>query len=140
MLGRFLPHYNRDDFVIATKVGRYEKKTKDMFDFSAAKTTQSVHKSLNLLGVDHIDIIQVHDVEFAPSIDVILNETLPALERLKRQGKVKMIGLTGYPLEPINSIIERSTVTIDMVLSYTRGSMADQRLKEGMDKFSHICI
>ena len=41
MLGRFLPDYDRDSFVIATKVGRYNKKAKDMFDFSYAKTISS---------------------------------------------------------------------------------------------------
>ena len=41
MLGRFLPDYDRDSFVIATKVGRYNKKAKEMFDFSYAKTISS---------------------------------------------------------------------------------------------------
>ena len=130
MLGRFLPHYPREDFVIATKVGRYEKTPKEMFDFSSSKTMKSVHKSIDLLGVDYLDIVQVHDVEFAPSIEVILNETLPALDRLKHQGKLKMIGITGYPLEPINEIIEKSDVQIDMVLSYARGTLADQKLNQ----------
>jgi len=94
-----------------------------------------VNKSLNLLGLDYIDIIQVHDVEFALSIDVILNETLPTLEKLKKQGKVKMIGITGYPIEPLDQIIEKSTVPIDMVLCYTRGSMADQRLADYLPKW-----
>ena len=130
MLGRFLPDYDRESFVIATKVGRYNKKAKDMFDFSYAKTISSgtlanivemklkslylVNKSLNLLGLDYVDIIQVHDCEFAPSLDVILNETLPALEKVKKSGKAKMIGVTGYPIEPLNELIERSTVQIDM--------------------------
>ena len=41
MLGRFLPSYPRDSFVIATKVGRYDKDPKKMFDFSAEKTLAS---------------------------------------------------------------------------------------------------
>lgn len=135
MLGRFLPDYDRDSFVIATKVGRYNKKAKDMFDFSYAKTISSVNKSLNLLGLDYVDIIQVHDCEFAPSLDVILNETLPALEKVKKSGKAKMIGVTGYPIEPLNELIERSTVQIDMVLCYTRGSLADQKLNEYLPKW-----
>ena len=59
-----------------------------------------VNKSLNLLGLDYSDIIQVHDCEFTPSLDVILKETLPALEKVKKSGKSKMIGVTGYPMEP----------------------------------------
>ena len=78
------------------------------------KFSYLVNKSLNLLGLDYVDIIQVHDCEFAPSLDVILNETLPALEKVKKSGKAKMIGVTGYPIEPLNELIERSTVQIDM--------------------------
>jgi aryl-alcohol dehydrogenase-like predicted oxidoreductase len=45
--------------------------------------------------VDYIDIIQVHDPEFAPFVDIIVEETLPALVKLQEAGKVKMIGMTG---------------------------------------------
>jgi hypothetical protein len=38
---------------------------------------------------------QVHDPEFAPFTDIIVEETLPALFKLKEAGKVKMIGMTG---------------------------------------------
>ena len=41
-----------------------------------------------------------------------------------------MIGVTGYPIEPLNELIEKSKVKIDMVLCYTRGSMADQKLNQ----------
>ena len=79
---------------------------------------------------DFVDIIQVHDVEFAPSVEIVLNETLPALEKVKKSGKARFIGVTGYPLHVLNEIIERSTVKIDLVLGYTRGSMADQKLSD----------
>ena len=47
-------------------------------------------------------------------------ETLPALEKVKKAGKAKFIGVTGYPLHTLNEIIEKSTVKIDLVLAYTR--------------------
>jgi len=53
-----------------------------MFDFSAERVLQSIDESLKLLGVEYIDVIQVHDIEFAPSIDIIINETLPALQKV----------------------------------------------------------
>jgi L-galactose dehydrogenase len=51
------------------------------YDFSRASTERSVEHSLVRLGVDHIDLIQCHDVEFADH-DQIVNETLPTLQRL----------------------------------------------------------
>ena len=38
-------------------------------------------------------------MEFAPSLDIIINETLPALEKIKNSGKARYIGITGYILE-----------------------------------------
>jgi Aldo/keto reductase family len=42
-------------------------------------------RALERLGVDYVDLIQCHDVEFADH-DQIVNETLPALHRLKGMG------------------------------------------------------
>jgi len=38
-------------------------------------------------------------MEFAPNLDIIINETLPALQKVKDSGKAKFIGITGYPLD-----------------------------------------
>lgn len=42
--------------------------------------------------------LKVHDMEFAPSLDIIINETLPALQKVQQSGKARFIGITGYPL------------------------------------------
>jgi aryl-alcohol dehydrogenase-like predicted oxidoreductase len=34
-------------------------------------------ESLARLGLDYVDIIQVHDVEFCPDPTILVNETLP---------------------------------------------------------------
>jgi len=44
---------------VNTKVGRYEPEYHRMFDFKAERVIQSVDESLNRLGLDYIDIIQV---------------------------------------------------------------------------------
>lgn len=59
MLGKALKEIPRNAFYIGTKVGRYELDIKTMFDFSAKKTRESVAKSLKLLGLDYVDVIQV---------------------------------------------------------------------------------
>ncbi len=38
-------------------------------------------------------------MEFAPNLDIIINETLPALQKVKEAGKARFIGITGYPME-----------------------------------------
>lgn len=45
-----------------------------------------------------IHVIQVHDVEFA-DLNIVLTQTLPTLDALRTQGKVRFIGITAYPLE-----------------------------------------
>ena len=52
----------------------------------------------------------MHDPEFAPSERVITEQTLPALQKLKDAGKVRQIGMTGYPLRVQKSILEQVRV------------------------------
>lgn len=135
VLGKALRDVPRQAYYIATKVCRYQPEVQKMFDFSAEQTLQSVDESLKRLGLDYIDIIQVHDMEFASSLDVIINETLPALQKMKDKGKVKFIGITGYPLVNFETVVERSTVRIDTVLSYCRCCLHDTELLDYKEFF-----
>jgi len=49
----------RQAYYIATKIGRYELDYENMFDFTIEKTRKSLKKSLELLGVNYVDVIQV---------------------------------------------------------------------------------
>ena len=49
----------RTAYYIATKVGRYQPEVDRMFDFSAERTLQSVDESLERMGLDYVDVIQV---------------------------------------------------------------------------------
>lgn len=49
----------RTAYYIATKVGRYQPEVDKMFDFSAERTLRSVDESLQRIGLDFVDIIQV---------------------------------------------------------------------------------
>ena len=127
-LGKALSGMRRDRFILGTKVGRYEKDIPQMFDFSAEMVTKSTYSSLKRLQLDHVDILQIHDVEFAPRTEIILHETLPALHHLKKQGLCKYIGISGYPLSALRTIVEQSTIPIDCVLSYCRLTLNDSSL------------
>jgi L-galactose dehydrogenase len=69
----FLTGASRPQFVLSTKVGHYGN---GVFDFSAARVTESVAESLERLCVEYIDVIQCHDIEFA-DVRQIVQETLP---------------------------------------------------------------
>jgi L-galactose dehydrogenase len=84
----------REQLVISTKCGRYGSG----FDFSAKCVTASVDESLKRLNLEYVDFIQCHDIEFG-DLDQVINETLPALVKLKETGKVRFIGITGLPLK-----------------------------------------
>jgi L-galactose dehydrogenase len=114
VLGKALKGIPREKYFLATKVGRHGALEKD-FDFSPASIVRSVDESLTRLGVAHIDLIQCQDIEFA-SIPALVEETIPALQKLKRQGKVRRVGITGLPLKALRKVLERTSV--DTVHSY----------------------
>ena len=95
VLGKALKGVARDRYYLATKVGRYGD---NEFDFSADRVTRSVDESLARMGVDYIDLIQCHDIEYG-SLDQVVHETLPALRKIQEQGKVRFVGITGLPLK-----------------------------------------
>jgi len=129
VLGKAFRNIPRKAFYIATKVGRYELEIGKMFDFSRTRIIKSVDESLERLGLDYIDLIQVHDVEFCESLEQLVNHTIPALVELKRSGKVRYLGLTGYNLDTLTRLISLLPPnTVDTVLSYCRCTLIDQTL------------
>ena len=129
-LGKTLQGIKREKFVIGTKVGRYEKNHNRMFDFSASTVTKSISDSLQRLQLDYIDLLQIHDVEFVSSYDILLHETLPALYKLKKQGLCRYIGITGYSPLILEKLVKESTIPIDCVLSYCRLTLNDSSLTD----------
>lgn len=121
-LGEALRGVARDSYVLATKVGRYGQRH---FDFSAARVVRSCEESLQRLGVEYVDLLQCHDIEFG-SLDQIIEETLPALRRLQQQGKTRFVGITGLPLTIFPAVLDRADV--DCVLSYCHCTLYDTSL------------
>jgi L-galactose dehydrogenase len=125
MLGRTLRGVDRESYLLATKVGRYGAEAPD-FDSSAARVKRSVDESLQRLGIQTIDIIQCHDIEFG-DINQIVEETLPALREVVQAGKARFVGITGLPLKIFREVISRTEV--DTILSYCRYSLNDTGLE-----------
>ncbi|EDW97025.1 L-galactose dehydrogenase [Drosophila yakuba] len=135
VLGQALKDVPRESYYIATKVARYELDYENMFDFSAKKTRESVEKSLKLLGLDYVDVIQIHDIEFAKDLDIVINETLPTLEQLVKEGKARFIGVSAYPISVLKEFLTRTAGRLDTVLTYARYTLADETLLEYLEFF-----
>lgn len=116
---------HRDKIVLATKCGRYDATPPDGFDFSAARILRSVDDSLTRLQTDWIDVFQLHDIEFTHR-EQILDEALEAMFQLKQAGKVRFVGITGYPVELLRDVAAQAEV--DTVLSYCRYDLLDTAL------------
>lgn len=112
LLGVALRDVPRDSYILSTKLGRYSG---THFDFSARRVTESVDISLERLGIDHIDIMLCHDIEFV-DMQQIVDETLPALRKEQAKGKIGHIGISGYPMKIFRFILDQTD--LDVVLSY----------------------
>ena len=76
VLGKALKELPRNRYYLSTKVGRYGKDGVNLWDYSAKRATESVYESMERLNIDFIDLINVHDVDFADLIQVVY-ETRP---------------------------------------------------------------
>jgi L-galactose dehydrogenase len=126
VLGKALKEIARDRYYLATKVGRYGAEIND-FDFSAERVTRSMEESLGRLGVQYVDVIQCHDIEFG-DLTQIVHETLPALRKIVEAGKARFVGITGLPLKIFREVLDRAAV--DTILSYCHYSLNNNALEE----------
>ena len=81
--------------MIANTILRNSLKASFRFDFSYDNIRESINKSIQKLGCKYLDICFCHDIEFAPTVDVLLSESLPAMQDAKDDGKIKLIGISG---------------------------------------------
>lgn len=125
VLGKALKTVPRDRYILATKVGQYAD---GVFDFSAGRVTRSLDESCARLGTDFIDLLQCHDIEFA-DLNQIVNETLPALVKLREQGRIGHVGITGLPLKIFAGVIDRVPKgVVETILSFCHYELNDNSL------------
>lgn len=124
-LGRALSGV-RHEVVLATKAGRYGD---DEFDLSPARIRSSVERSLQALRTDHVDILQLHDIEFV-DLGPVLTDSYAELVRLRDEGKCRFIGMTGYPIATLRRVVTETQV--DVVLSYAHATLLDGCLTEAL--------
>ena len=124
LLGVALRGVPRDRYLLGTKLGRYDL---GHFDFSARRVVESVDVSLHRLGVDHLDICLCHDIEFV-EMQQIVDETLPALRKVQAQGKVRFVGISGYPMKVFKFVLDQAP--LDVVLSYNQYTLQNARFAD----------
>jgi NDP-hexose C3-ketoreductase / dTDP-4-oxo-2-deoxy-alpha-D-pentos-2-ene 2,3-reductase len=106
ILGRWLAEDpgRRDRIVLATKV--HEPMSEDINDrgLSARHIQMACDASLKRLGVDHIDLYQMHHIDRTVPMD----EVWQAMDRLIAQGKITYVGSSNFPGWAISATNERA--------------------------------
>ncbi|MBN8236352.1 aldo/keto reductase [Halobacillus kuroshimensis] len=137
-LGDVLSQYDRDEYVISTKVGRYmtqEEEDKDglfahgrnnkvITDYSAEATRKSIEQSLERLKTDRLDIVYVHDLspdfhgdEWISKFEEARTGAFRVLSEMREKGIIKGWGLGVNTTEPIEIAMELEENRPDINLS-----------------------
>ncbi len=135
VLGKALREIPRDRYYLSTKVGRYGKDGVNTWDYSGRRATESVYESMERLGVDYIDLINVHDIEFA-DLHQVVEETLPALVELREKGVVGHVGITDLQLENLQWVVDHAAPgTVESILNFCHFTLNDDKLLDFLDYF-----
>jgi aryl-alcohol dehydrogenase-like predicted oxidoreductase len=125
---------HRDHFFLATKTGQRHR----------AEAREEIRRSLDRLGVDQVDLIQLHNL-----VDVIEWETalreggaLEALVEARDEGLVRFIGVTGHGLT-VARMHQRSLERFPfdtVLLPYSYVQMRDARYASDFEALSAVCV
>lgn len=98
-LGKALKNWTGEKPFISTKVGRLKAAKADecIVDYSPETMRKSVYESLEVLGLDAIDLLFLHEPHLVPveKMDVIME----CLNKFKKEGLVKSLGIGGNPID-----------------------------------------
>lgn len=145
-LGDALRSHPRGDFVLSSKVGRLLTPDasapgaqhgyvdilpfRQAWDYSASGTRRSVEDSLQRLGLSRLDVAYVHDPDVATHgahapqvLRQVLEETLPALQQLKKEGLVGAIGLGTNDVAVVLQVLREAG--LDVLMLAGRYSLLD---------------
>lgn len=109
-------------FVIATKVDRDMNTGR----FDGARVRQSLEESLDRLGLDHVDVLHLHDPEHARDLDEITRDggALDELFKLKEQGMIKAVGLAMGRVDVMFPLLK--AYPFDTLISHNRFSLLNR--------------
>lgn len=138
LVARFLKGKPRDEIILATKVGWdfYHGGGKKNFDPDYLRF--ACEESLKRLKVEALDIYQLHN----PSLELIRRgEIVGVLDDLKKQGKVRFLGISIHTEEEGLAAMEDPRVdTLQLVFNLLEQRMAENVLPEAVKKNSGIIV
>lgn len=145
-LGQFLATKPREEFTVSTKVGRLLVPDPDhaddldlahdfvvpaslhrQWDFSSDGIRRSHEESLQRLGLDHVDVLYLHDPERC-DLHAALATGIPALAGLRDQGLVDRIGIGSMSTDAL--LAGARTGALDLLMVAGRYTLADQSALE----------
>jgi len=146
-LGAVLSGKPRDQYVLATKVGRLLRagapKESDtfpgapplnpVFDFSYDGVMRSVEESVTRMGIDRIDVLHIHDPD--EHFEEALSGAYPALDRLRKEGTIKAVGAGMNQAEMLARFAREAS--FDCFLLAGRYTLLDQ---VGLKELLPLCV
>jgi aryl-alcohol dehydrogenase-like predicted oxidoreductase len=109
----------RGQVLVSTKVGCRRPGGAWTVDARPDTLIEATHRSLDALGVDTIDLLQLH----APDVRVPFEESVGALARLREQGKVRYVGVCNVTVDQI----ERARRVTPIACVQNRWNVNDRR-------------
>lgn len=104
IIGKAVVGIPRDRLIISTKKTLPAEEHAD----PEGEVVRGLEQSLKLIGTDYIDIYHLHGVE-PKDYPFAKNRLMPAMCRLKEQGKIRFIGVTeGFVPDPSHSMLQES--------------------------------
>ena len=96
----------RDEVIIATKCGVYRDGAEFVRDLSPDTVRKQINGSLERLGIDTIDLYQIH----WPDTNVPLEETVAELEKLQEEGKFRYLGVSNFDKQLLEEITDLTNI------------------------------
>ncbi|MEY4778065.1 MAG: hypothetical protein RIS13_813 [Bacteroidota bacterium] len=131
VLGQALNGIPRGSYYLSTKVGKNTSSDGygvDSFDYSGDGIRKSLDESAKRIGVDHFDIVHLHDIEYNNRVNTewALNEGMKTLFALKQEGRIGAVGIGMYPVDLWERVLQEGL--IDVGLSHNLCCLNDTRL------------
>ncbi|PKS12354.1 hypothetical protein jhhlp_001654 [Lomentospora prolificans] len=119
----------RSSLFLITKAGRYGPTN---FDYSPPSIRASVMRSLERLNTPYLDLVYCHDAEFVSPQDVLA--AVGELRKLRDEGKIRYVGISGYPLPVLTSltklVLQETGEPLDAVQSYSNFNLQNTTLAD----------